>query len=453
MADFISLSELNLRVKKVLEEKFTQTYKIVAEISEINENRGHAYLELAEKNSETGKIAAKARAVIWASFYRMIKPYFRSMTGNDLESGMKILISVQVEFHEIYGYSLNINDIDPTYTLGDIERKRLEIIRKLEEDGVIDMNKELDFPLVPQRIAVISSENAAGYGDFLRQIQNNEPGFFFHIKLFPAQMQGENAQFSIIEALDRIYIEQQNFDIAVIVRGGGSKFDLSCFDDYDLALNIAQFPLPVLAGIGHERDTSVADLTAHTSVKTPTAAADFLISRMNNFEVFLKQSASQLSQKVKEFTFQKRSELQLLSSNLKPTAAAFLENQKYQLKDKKTELKNSTIKRISRENYLLERLPSKIRFSVKYKIQKIGFILEQKSKELQYSTQKLLSDSRYKLKLSEQKIQLQDPENIIKLGYSLTVLNRKIIRKKEDVKKGDIIETRVSNGSFNSEIL
>ncbi len=453
MVDFISLSELNILVKKTLAEKFTQSYKIVAEISEINENRGHAYLELTEKQPETDKLAAKARAVIWASFYRMIKPYFRSITGSDLEAGMKILISVSVEFHEIYGYSLNINDIDPTYTLGELERRRIQIIKKLEEDGVIDMNKEIDFPLVPQRIAVISSETAAGYGDFMNQIQNNEFGYAFRIKLFPALMQGENAQYSVIEALDSIYKELKNFDIVVIVRGGGSKFDLSCFDDYDLALNIAQFPLPVITGIGHERDSSIADITAHTTVKTPTAAAVFLISKIKEFDIFLQESVDILSRNVKELTFTKLTQIQKNSMLLKSITNTFVEKEKFLLSKVANNVRNKSQNRISIEKYFLEKYPEKIKNSSRFRFQNIRFVLERKKQNIQESTKLYLSNAAHKVELLQQRIESENPQNILKLGYSMTLLNGKLLKNSKDVKKGDVIETRVQNGKFESEVL
>jgi len=280
LKDYISLSDLNIKIKEKIENNFFETFRITAEISELRENKGNAYLELSEK-SETDIILAKARATIWARTYGMLKSYFESSTGHKLEAGLKVLIVVQVVFHEVYGFSLNVIDIDPTYTIGEIERKRLFIIKRLEEEGVMDMNKELDFPSVPQRIAVISSETAAGFGDFQNQLQISP--FKFVIKLFSAAMQGEETENSVVEALENIFEEEENFDLAVIIRGGGSKSDLAWFDSYKIAVNIAQFPLPVLTGIGHERDRSISDLTAHIALNTPTAVAEFWSKKILNF--------------------------------------------------------------------------------------------------------------------------------------------------------------------------
>jgi exodeoxyribonuclease VII large subunit len=227
----------------------------VAEISELNMNRsGHCYLELIEKDSLSDKIIAKSRATIWAFTFRTLKAYFETTTGETLRGGLKVLLKASIEFHEVFGFSLNIQDIDPQYTLGDLARKKAQIIQQLTSEGVLDMNKGLPFPLVPQRIAVISSETAAGYGDFLNQLETNSFGYCFFTELFPAIMQGDKASESIILALEHVYSHIDEFDLVAIMRGGGSKSDLNCFDDYELAYFITQFPLPILTGIGHERD-------------------------------------------------------------------------------------------------------------------------------------------------------------------------------------------------------
>ena len=284
----IRLSELNKSIKSAVSDAFPSAVWVIGEISELKVNHaGHCYMELIEKDEKTDTINARARAVIWSSKYGILRSYFETSTSYRLEQGIKILVLVRIEFHEVYGLSLNISDIDPSYTLGDQEKKRLEIIRMLKEDGIFTMNKELPFPLVPQKIAVISSATAAGYRDFQDQIDNNPYGYRFSCVLFQSVMQGQQAESSLISSLERVFSLEHLFDAVVIVRGGGSKADLACFDNYELASHIAQFPLPVLTGIGHEQDESVADLVAYQQLKTPTAVAEFLIDRILAFESLL----------------------------------------------------------------------------------------------------------------------------------------------------------------------
>ena len=280
----LSLLELNTRIRGALSRAFPETCWVRAEMSDVrvNTSSGHCYLEFVEKNAQTGQLVAKVRGSIWAKTFRMLKPYFEMETGQMFASGLKVLVKVSVEFHELYGLSLTVLDIDPAYTLGDMVRKRMEIIRQLQEEGVFTLNKELPFPLLPRRIAIITSPTAAGYEDFMNQLTRNKGGYPFYTKLFPALMQGERTEASVIAALDRIYQHQDLFDVVVIIRGGGATSDLNSFDSYLLAANCAQFPLPIITGIGHERDDTVVDLVAHTRMKTPTAVAEFLISRMDS---------------------------------------------------------------------------------------------------------------------------------------------------------------------------
>ena len=283
MGDKISLYELNRCIAEVINTTFDDHYWVVAEISEIRTaSNGHCYLELIEKSPRSNAIVARARATIWSNRWMLCRETFESVTGQRLAAGMKILVCVVVQMHEAYGFSLNIVDIDPSFTLGELALRRQEIIKRLNDEGIIDMNKEIDIPLLPQRIAIVSAQNAAGYGDFCHQLSNNDYGVCFYTHLFPAAMQGAATEKSIIAALDRIYRHQDLFDLVVIIRGGGGTADLNCFDSYDLAVNVANFPLPVIVGIGHERDNTILDMVAHTSVKTPTAAAAFLIDRLGS---------------------------------------------------------------------------------------------------------------------------------------------------------------------------
>ncbi|NOQ28419.1 MAG: exodeoxyribonuclease VII large subunit, partial [Bacteroidales bacterium] len=264
MIQKFTLLELNKDIQEKIKLNYSNAVWVIAEISELNVNRnGHCYLELIEKDIITDNIISKSRATIWAFTYRMLNPYFENATGHKLSSGIKILVQANVEFHELYGLSLNITDIDPNYTLGDLAQKKAEILKKLEEEGVLHMNKEISLSSIPQKIAIISSDTAAGYQDFINQLTNNSFKYKFYTKLFPAVMQGLQAENSIINSLEKIYEYEDFFDAVVIIRGGGSQSDLSCFNNYLLSANIAQFPLPVLTGIGHDKDESIVDLVAH----------------------------------------------------------------------------------------------------------------------------------------------------------------------------------------------
>ena len=290
-----SLFELNHHIKNIIKTGTDAAYWVRSEISEIKVNtNGHCYLELVEKDEKSDYPKARSRATIWASAFRMIRPYFESTAGTALSAGIKILVKVTVDFHEVYGLSLNIIDIEPSYTVGELALKKQEIISRLTEEGVIDMNRELEFPVLPKRIAVISSKTAAGYGDFADQLLNNAYGFKFHIKLIQAFMQGEEAESSVIEALETIHRHIDLFDIVAIIRGGGAQADLAYFNNYRIALHVAQFPLPVLTGIGHEQDDTVVDIVAHRRLKTPTAVAEFLVSCFIDTEEQLNLLAGEL---------------------------------------------------------------------------------------------------------------------------------------------------------------
>ena len=279
--EILSLYELNTLVRRGLEQAMPEAYWIQAELSDVRHNaNGHCYLEFVQKDERMGQLIAKARGMIWNQVFALLRPYFEEETGQRFTNGLKVLVQVSVQFHELYGYSLTVLDIDPTYTIGDMARRRREIILQLQEEGVLTLNKELPMPVLPQRIAVISSATAAGYEDFCHQLENNPYGFAFSTELFAAFMQGAQVEQSILNALEAIHNRIHEFDVVVIIRGGGATSELSSFDSYLLAAACAQFDLPILVGIGHERDETVLDAVAHVRVKTPTAAAEWLIDRI-----------------------------------------------------------------------------------------------------------------------------------------------------------------------------
>lgn len=273
-----SLLELCDCIDEALQSKLDETYWVRAEIASLTE-RGHCYMELVEK-AKNNSIAAKVRATCWSHVYHLLAAYFANETGQMLSVGMQVLLQVEVSFHAVYGLSVNVVGIDPTFTLGDLARQRQQTIQRLQEDGVMDMQRSLKMATLPRRIAVVSASDAAGYGDFCHQLESNSGGFRFHTQLYPAVMQGEQSPASIIRALGEIAERTEEYDVVVIVRGGGATTDLRNFDDYSLAFHCANFPLPIIAGVGHTRDVSVVDMVVHTSVKTPTAAAEWLINAM-----------------------------------------------------------------------------------------------------------------------------------------------------------------------------
>ena len=278
--DRLTLRQLNLMVQDAIEMQLPDEYWVEAELSECRERNGHCYMELIEKDEQTNTPVARASAKCWRQTWQMVSPYFERTTGQPLRAGMKVLLRVYAQFHEAYGFSWIVTDIDPTYTLGDMARKRQEIIHQLKEEGVFDLQRELHIPLFAKRIAVISAAGAAGYGDFCRQLEENGYGFRFEVTLFPAIMQGEQVELSVINALNSIYERINDFDVVCILRGGGATADLSGFDPLALAENVAQFPLPIITGIGHDRDESILDMVSNTRVKTPTAAAALLIDNL-----------------------------------------------------------------------------------------------------------------------------------------------------------------------------
>ena len=407
--DSLSLLELNALVRRSLEQCLPDEYWIQAELSDVRSNTtGHCYLEFVQKDPRSNNLVAKARGMIWSNIYRLLKPYFEETTGQLFTSGIKVLVKVTVQFHELYGYSLTVLDIDPAYTLGDMARRRREILMQLEEEGVLTLNKELEMPVLPQHIAVISSATAAGYGDFCHQLQHNPGGFFFYTELFPALMQGNQVEESVLAALDRINDRVNEFDVVVIIRGGGATSDLSGFDTYLLAAACAQFPLPVITGIGHERDDTVLDSVAHTRVKTPTAAAELLIHRIT-------ESADHLEE---------------LSARLQQGAYALLEQ----------------------EGRRLEMIQTRIPNLVHRKLTDARFALLAAGKDLAQATQTLLSRHRHRLELLQQRVADASPDKLLNRGYSITLKDGKAVTDAASLNPGDQLVTRLAKGSFTSEV-
>lgn len=346
-----TLSELCQAIEQVLQFELGDTYWVRAEIASLTE-RGHCYMELVEK-AKNNTVAAKVRATCWQQVYHLLSAYFATETGQTLSVGMQVLLQVEVSFHAVYGLSLNVVGIDPTFTLGDLARQRQLTIQRLQEDGVMDLQRSLPLPLLPRRVAVISAADAAGYGDFCHQLLSNNSGFLFRTQLFPAVMQGDQSPASIIAALEQIAYQVEQYDVVVIVRGGGATTDLRNFDDYSLAFHCANFPLPIIAGIGHTRDVSVVDMVVHTSVKTPTAAAEWLISAMQ-------EQADRLA------------ELQL---RLQRIAQHAIRKQQHQLDNLWQSLRFATQRRLHRQRAQLELWAKTIALHSPERIYRMGYTL------------------------------------------------------------------------------
>lgn len=327
-----SLYSLNSLVHEAVSNAMPQRYWVTGELSEVRETAvGHCYIELVQRDESTYDMVAKARGTIWSRIYSLLRPYFLEQTGQPFAAGLKVLLQVTVNFHELYGYTLDVCDIEPTYTLGDIARQRQLVIKRLTDEGVIGLNKELCIPRIPQRVAVISSPTAAGYGDFCDQLRNNCYGFVFYHSLFPSPMQGNGVEHGIIEALDRIAANVDFWDVVVIIRGGGATSELNCFDTYDLANNCAQFPLPIITGIGHQRDESVLDIVAHTSAKTPTAAAELLIHAMLAAEHDIALIQGAVADAVRDRLSSEKHRMETLVRQLPVTTALYMQAHHHKL--------------------------------------------------------------------------------------------------------------------------
>lgn len=426
---YISLLELNSLIKATLKTQLAPSYWVVAEVSEMRVvQRGHCYLELIEKENDF--LQAKLRATIWTYDYRNICSWFETVTGQPLSPGMKVLAKITVDFHELYGLSANIKEIDPQFTLGERARKKQEVIDKLVADGIFDMNKQLTLPYVPQNIAIISSPTAAGYGDFMHQLQNNEHGYSFSVKLFSALMQGGDAPASIIEALYAIHREGTSYDLVAIIRGGGAQTDMDCFDDYELASHVAQFPIPIITGIGHERDESITDLVAHTKFKTPTAVSAFLISITASFEQKLDIIAKQLSNNVRKICMTQNYKLIALSKH-------FLIN--------KTMFWNKQISKLDQTQY-------RILVHTKRRLEANKTSLTQISRQINTSVKALFKKEIHKIDYINNTLKLSDPKLILKKGYTISYIDNKLIKDATTIAPGKTMVTYSEKSTIKSII-
>lgn len=426
----LTLYELNSLVRETIELDMPDTYWVEAELSEARESAGHCYMELIEKDEHTHTPIAKASAKCWRNVWTMIKPHFERTTGQPLRAGMKVLLQVYAQFHENYGFSWIVTDIDPTYTMGDMARKRQEIIRQLKAEGVFDLNKELLIPMFAQRIAVISSASAAGYGDFCRQLEENGHGFKFHVRLFNAVMQGEQVEASVISALNQINAAADDFDCVVIIRGGGATSDLSGFDTLALAENVANFPLPVITGIGHERDESVIDMVSNTRVKTPTAAAAFLIDNLSRTWERICGAEERLISIVRSRMQMEAQRLGHLSELIPRLFAIVKTTQEARIEKCLSRVQAGFQQLLRDSSHHLDVIGSRIPLIIGNKIQ----------------------NEKHHIVLLSQRAEAVNPERLLSRGYSITLKDGKSVRNPELLRAGDEIETRLEKGTIKSII-
>lgn len=428
----VSLSELTGAVRDALEADFPEAWWVRAETADVHVNlsSGHCYLEFVEKDPKTDRLVAKARGSIWANVFRLLKPYFEAETGQAFTSGLKVLVKVTVEFHELYGFSLNVVDIDPTYTVGDMARRRREIILRLQKEGIFTLNKELPFPDLPVRIAVVTSPTAAGYEDFLNQLLHNRAGYPFYAKLFPAVMQGGKTEETVIAALDKIEACRECFDVAAVIRGGGATSDLNSFDSYLLAARCARFPLPVLTGIGHERDDTIVDLVAHTRLKTPTAVADFLVRCMDRQAEALDDLKGRFVQRAGGWLREESLVLQQTVSRFPVLVRSRLEKNAAALQVLAARLPGIVRHAVGREEAGMDRLKQRVRVA---------------------TGSRFTHEARF-LELKEQFIRMASPGYVLRRGYSLALQQGKIVKAAKDVREDEPLVTRFADGEVEADI-
>lgn len=449
----LSLYELNALVKRGIRACMPDTYWVRAELSDVRSNySGHCYVEFVQKDPRGNSLIAKARGTVWSTVYHLLKPYFEEETGQPFAAGIKVLVKVTVEFHELYGYSLTVQDIDPAYTLGDMARRRREILKQLEEEGVLTLNKELEIPLLAQRVAVISSATAAGYGDFCDQLEHNPFGFVFYPRLFPAVMQGDRVEQSVIAALDAINACRDDWDVVVVIRGGGATSDLSGFDTYELATNCAQFPLPIITGIGHERDDTVLDCVAHTRVKTPTAVAEFLVNHLHDTAEVLEEYASSVRQIASTRMEREKNVLNRMGERIPMQIRIRLKEETHRYYRLLEQLETGVQACLTREKYRQNMVKTRMNLAVRYCLAGKSYRLEAVQTRLETVVGNRMENETHRLRLLEQAVKAASPQHLLERGYSITLRNGRAVTDASVLKEGDELVTRFAQGEIKSMV-
>ena len=426
----VSLYELNSLVASVVSIDLPDEYWVEAELSEIREVRGHCYMELVEKDDAGNTPIARASAKCWSSRWAMLRPMFERVTGQRMHSGMKVMLCVKAQFHAAYGFSWIVSDINPEFTMGDLMRRRQEIIRRLKAEGVFDLQRELCLSPFAQNIAVVSSDGAAGYGDFCRQLHDNAAGYIYNVELFAAVMQGEAVEQSVIATLDRIYSRHDEFDCVVIIRGGGATSDLSGFDTLALAENVANFPLPVITGIGHDRDESVLDMVANTRVKTPTAAAQLLVDNLARTDAQIDSLRQRIVQSTQRRMQAERIRLKAVSERIPVLFSLVSVKERARMERLSQQMTLALLRRIDSARQCVSRIESRLNDSAARRI----------------------ADERHRLQMLSQRVEAENPQRLLRRGYSITTYNGRAVRDASLLPDGAVVETRVEQGSFQSQV-
>jgi len=449
----LTLQELNLNVRSVIKSAFNQPVWIIAEISDLKENRnGHCYLELVEKDDHGSNIRARARGIVWAYTYRMLKPYFETTTGQMFQAGIKVMVMVSVEFHEQYGFSLEIKDIEPAFTLGDIERQKQEIVERLLGEGVFDMNRQTELSLCPQKLAIISSPTAAGYTDFINQLENNPYGYVFYTRLFPTVMQGTETETSMTAAFEKIYQYEDFFDAVVIIRGGGASIDLHCFNNYNLAYLVTQFPIPVFTGIGHEKDETILDLVAYQKLKTPTAVAEFLVDKLAGFESYIDDLNYKVAENVIEKINNAKTSITMNGHKLSSLIARIMTKEKVNIERLISRIPRLADRFIDKKQSALQRILQRTSVSAPEKLQKSHELLFKAEVSCKLIVRNFMKTKMLNHRHFSDSLHCLTPESILKRGYSITTMKGKPLLSVNSVKKGDKIETLLYLGKVKSTV-
>ena len=430
MAEALTLYELNSLVAETIQLTMNRTYWVKAEISDLRIRGGHCYMDLIEKEAKRNTPIAHARACCWRNVWSMLSPYFQRTTGETLHSGLNVMLEVYPQFHPQYGFTWIVENINPEYSLGDMLRHRQAIVEQLKKEGVFTLNKELHLPMSCQRLAVISSQTAAGYEDFCKHLYANEKRYRFSVTLFQATMQGECIEASIIEALNKIYDDCSKFDAVVIIRGGGATSDLSGFDSLLLAENVANFPLPIITGIGHERDECVLDMVSHVRVKTPTAAAAFFIDRLDQVWLTLQDAQEKIKQLSASYILNEKNHLDRIAYRLMPLCTKKLFVEQLRLNNLSSKLSDLTLRYVSAKSMQISQIDEKIQL---------------RCRDAMLAQQQLLE-------MLTHKLDLLDPQNVLNRGYSYTISSGKVVRDPKRVKAGSMLQTHVQHGVITSVV-
>lgn len=468
-----SLSGLMSELQMVIRSSFDHSYWVVAELANVSGSaRGHMYMELVEKSNH--QIIAKARANLWSSRRQQIMHAFEDITKETVKAGMKVLLQLSVDFHPVYGLSFQVLDIDPSYSLGELERQKQETIKRLQEEDLLDFNKQYVLPIALQNMAVISSETAAGFQDFMNQLEQNTNAYQFNVKLYPAIMQGDKAPESIINALEKLEATGIDYDALVIIRGGGSNLDLACFDDYALNARLAQSYFPIFSGIGHERDQSVTDMIAHTRLKTPTAVAEHIIQHNFDFETQVKDLFSFVLKSSLDYIGEQKYQMEKGSSRMAKASFELIHSEKSEIRELSFIANQSTMELIHQNKSQIQQYKNDVLYlskslikgqeqNLEYHKRNVGrhskdFLHREKSgmypvKQLIHYVSLNIDKETNRLDYIKQLIKVSNPENLLKRGFSITRQNGKAITDSALLEEGMNIETQLAEGSIKSKII